>query len=169
MKKENEIEILRNLYFEGKTTVEQEKRLRELSVKSPSDKTAHEDIRMISAYADEEIKRVSEIYGIRTRRHARNNATKRIVRAAWISAAASIMIIAGISSIMKKQFHNRNEFELIIDGNMIDDRETALKIAEKSLAKFSMASSCISRSRESIDNMNRKTAAAIDNIKSDRK
>ncbi len=101
----------------------------------------------------------------RIRRKPFKEGKARIYLMAVLSAAASVVLLvmsnAGVFS------GKSGDFELIIGGDRVDDRELALEIAENSLAKLSLAADKINESKDALGGMRKAAGNAVENIKLD--
>ena len=101
----------------------------------------------------------------RIRRKPFKEGKARIYLMAVLSAAASVVLLvmsnAGVFS------GKSGDFELIIGGDRVDDRELALEIAENSLAKLSLAADKINESKNALGGMRKAAGNAVENIKLD--
>lgn len=161
------IDRLAHDYLEGLTDIEQEKVLKREILEH--DKGAlypelYELFRYLEMDREDVISHCTEHKSLTVRKPFKTGRV-RIYWMAALSAAASVvlfvMLHAGVFS------GNSGDFELIIGGDRVDDRELALEIAENSLAKLSLAADKINESKDALGGMRKAAGNAVENIKLD--
>lgn len=153
--KDREIGALVNAYLEGATDLAGEKRLKDFVLNEDCGRKYPE---LYGMFRFIELERGKYVHNGKRR-------NKRVVRT-FLAAAVSAAILCLTTYFVAEQGRNK-DFELIIEGRRVNDRDAALEIAGKSLAKINLMAEKLNASKKSLENMNGIAETASEEVKND--